>query len=139
MRKKVFGRQLSRSTKSRKALFRGLMKSLIQYGKIETTETKAKSILPEIDGLINFAKEGSTASMRRLYGILGNDKAAVKKLTEETKLFKSRNSGYTRITKLGFRRGDGAQMVRLAWVKDEIIEKKKEKTKKRALVKKKVK
>ncbi|OGM05878.1 50S ribosomal protein L17 [Candidatus Woesebacteria bacterium GWB1_43_5] len=119
MRKKVFGRQLKRSKKTRGALFVGLVASLVKYDKITTTEAKAKAVLPDIDHLINLAKTRSTASTRRLYALMRNDKAPVKKLIEEVapKLM-DRESGYVKIIKLGPRRGDSAPMVRLEWVVD---------------------
>ncbi len=117
MRKKVFGRQLKRDRSSRSALFRGLVKSLIEYEKISTTETRVKAILPDIDHLVNLAKEKSTASLRRLYSELGNDKESVKKLTEKiAPALMDRKSGYTRIIKLVARKGDNAKMARLEWV-----------------------
>jgi len=125
MRKRVYGKQLGRSKKSRQALFRGLVGSLVEYGTISTTSAKAKSIVPEIDGMVNMAKDGSVSAMRRLYASLGNDKKTVKGMSELVKTLSERKSGYVRITKMGVRRGDNAEVVRLTWAKDKPKETKK--------------
>lgn len=127
MRKKVFGRKLGRAVDTRRALFRGLIKSLITYGEITTTDAKAKSIMPDIDGLVNLAKDGSTASLRRLYGQLGNDKKVVKLMVEGVAVSsKNRNSGYVKMVKMGARRGDNAEMTKLTWTDKVEVEKTKE-------------
>ena len=117
MRKKVFGRQLKRGRGSRNALFRALFRALIEYERISTTKARARAVLPEIDHLVNLAKDGSTSSLRRLYAILGNDKDSVKKLSEVlAPRFADRKSGYIRLINLNPRAGDNAEMVRLEWV-----------------------
>jgi large subunit ribosomal protein L17 len=136
MKKNVFGKKLSRERDSRRALFRGLTISLIENGKIETTQAKAKAVLPEIDRIVNLGKDGSTASLRRVYSILGGNSKAVKKLSLVAPKFTDRKSGFTRIVKIGARRGDRAPMVRLEWVENiETIEKKKVVNKKESKVK----
>ena len=120
MKKRVFGRKLSRERDSRRALFRSLTAALVTHGKIETTKAKAKAIQPMVDKLVTLAREGSTTSLRRAYAKLGNDKKTAKRLFEEVgPVFAKRNSGFTRIINLGTRKGDRAEMVRLEWV--EII------------------
>lgn len=137
MKKQVFGRQLSRERDTRRALFRGIAISLIENGKINTTKAKAKAVIPLVDKLVNLSKEGSQASLRKAYSLLGNKSKYAKKLIEEVgPTFPERKSGYTRIINLGTRKGDKAEMVRLEWVK-EII--KKEEKKKKAKAKKAVK
>ena len=124
MKKKVFGRKLGRERDSRRALIRGLVISLIEHGKIDTTHAKAKAMVPEIDHLVNLAKDGSTASLRMLYSQLGNNGKAVKKIVQIVPSMGSRNSGYTTMVKLGPRQGDFAPMVRITWVDDVNIKEK---------------
>lgn len=119
MKKKVFGRQLSRERDTRRALFRGLIRALVEHGKIKTTKAKAKAILADIDKLVNLAKVGTTSANRRVFAYLGNDRVTTKKLLETiAPSFSDRRGGYTRIVPLPRRRGDAAPMVRLEWVKE---------------------
>lgn len=129
MRKKVFGKQLGRNKNSRKALFRALLSSFFKHGKIVTTRAKVDAILPDIDGMVNLAKVGSTASLRKLFADLGNDKESVKNLVAAAPKLGDRNSGYTRMIRLGARQGDNAEMARIEWVVD-VTEKPKAKTEK---------
>lgn len=115
MRKNVFGRQLKRDKNERKALFKGLISSLILHGRIKTTEEKAKAIKGQIDKVITKAKKAKVGTNARLGRYLTND--ALKKLTNEViPSLTGRNSGYTRITRLGQRFSDGASTVILEWV-----------------------
>lgn len=116
MKKKVFGRKLGRNKDERKQLFRLLLRSLIETGRIRTTLGKAKSVQPMIEKLITKTKKATSGSLRRMNAILSDNEAS-KKLTEMTKTrFGHRNSGYTRIVKLGARRGDAAEEVFLEFV-----------------------
>jgi large subunit ribosomal protein L17 len=91
-------------------MLRNLATSLINHGRIETTETKAKRLRPVAERLVSFAKRGDLASRRRVMMQI-TDKSAVHKLfTEVAPLVADRQGGYTRITKLGFRKGDNAPM-----------------------------
>jgi large subunit ribosomal protein L17 len=85
--------------------------SLFLHGRIETTETKAKRLRPLAERLVTFAKRGDLAARRRVIAQL-MDKTAVHKLfTEVAPLVADRPGGYTRITKLGFRKGDNAPIA----------------------------
>jgi large subunit ribosomal protein L17 len=139
MKKRVFGRQLSRERDTRRALFRSLIRALVKHGKIKTTKAKAKAIQASIDKLVNLAKKDSISAKRRVFAILGNDKETTKKLLiEVVPSFLDRSGGYTRIVPLPARRGDAAQMVRLEWVKEiEVKKTKTTKEKTRKTVKKK--
>jgi large subunit ribosomal protein L17 len=139
MKKRVFGRQLSRERDTRRALFRSLIRALVKHGKIKTTKAKAKAIRADIDKLVNLAKKDSISAKRRVFAILGNDKETTKKLLiEVVPSFLDRSGGYTRIVPLPARRGDAAQMVRLEWVKEiEVKKTKTTKEKTRKTVKKK--
>jgi len=91
-------------------MLRNLATSLINHGRIETTETKAKRLRPVAERLVSFAKRGDLSSRRRVMMQI-TDKSAVHKLfTEVAPLVADRQGGYTRITKLGFRKGDNAPM-----------------------------
>lgn len=119
MKKRVFGRQLSRERDTRRALFRSLIRALVKHGKIKTTKAKAKAIQADIDKLINLAKKETVSAKRRVFAILGNDKETTKKILGEiAPSFSDRSGGYTRIISLPARRGDAAEIVRLEWVKE---------------------
>jgi large subunit ribosomal protein L17 len=132
MRKRVFGRKLSRGKGARKALFRSLIRALVKHGKIKTTRAKAKAVQGMIDKMVVKAKKNDLASRRRVFALLGNDKQTARDIfTKIIPLMNSRVSGFTRLIPLPARRGDLAERVRLEWVVD--IEKEidvKEKTKK---------
>lgn len=124
MKKRVFGRQLSRERDTRRALFRSLIRALVKHGKIKTTKAKAKAIQADIDKLVNLAKKDSISAKRRVFAILGNDKETTKKLLiEVVPSFSDRSGGYTRIVPLPARRGDAAQIVRFEWVKEIEVKK----------------
>ena len=92
-------------------MLRNMATSLFLHGRIETTETKAKRLRPLAERMVSFAKRGDLAARRRVLAQL-TDKTAVHKLfAEVAPLVADRNGGYTRITKLGFRKGDNAPMA----------------------------
>ncbi|MER3468205.1 MAG: 50S ribosomal protein L17 [Thermoflexus sp.] len=126
MRHRVAGKTLSRDKDHREALARNLATQLFLHGAIETTEAKAEFVQAYAEKLITLAKRAledpnparQVAARRlaapRLYG-----RQVVKKLFDEiAPRYKDRNGGYTRIYKLGFRRGDAAPMARLELVQD---------------------
>lgn len=101
---KKFGRQAG----EREALLRSLTVSLIEHGKITTSETKAKSLRPMIEKMITKAREANIADVRIIKARLGNNSTATEKLVKEiAPKYVGRNGGYTRITKLGMRSGLG--------------------------------
>ena len=116
MKKNVFGRQFSRNSKQRKALFKSLLNSLVLEEKIETTLEKAKAIRGDADKIIDIAKRGDKKlAVRLLQRSLGN--AALGKVIENLALrFSNRTSGYTRIVKLEKRFSDNARMAIMEWV-----------------------
>jgi large subunit ribosomal protein L17 len=110
MRHRKSGRQLSRSSSHRWALIRNLITALLRDEKIQTTDPKAKELRRWADRVITLGKEGSLHARRQVLGIV-QDKAVVRKLFDTiAPRFKSRPGGYTRIIKIGWRRGDAAQM-----------------------------
>lgn len=126
MRKKVFGRKLSRDRGSRTALFRALVRSMVQHGKIVTTKAKAKAIQPAIEKLVSVSKSKDIAVIRRVFSYLGNDKRTVEILFNNiAKSFQNRKSGFTRVINLPRRMGDFAEMVRMEWTDNIEVESKK--------------
>lgn len=114
MRHAKKGRKLGVEKKVRTALLKSLARSLIVYGKIRTTEPRAKEIRPLVERLITKAKNNTLASRREAEKIL--EKTAVKKLfTEVAPRYEERRGGYTRILKHD-KRKDGAQMVIMEFV-----------------------
>ena len=109
--------QLSRSAAHRKALLMNLSKEVIEHERIETSETKAKAVKPELEKLITLAKRGDLHARRQALSALGQDKFAVHKLFDEVApRYSARDGGYTRILKLGPRRSDSTEMVLLELV-----------------------
>lgn len=113
MRHKVDGRKFDRDSGQRKALFRKLVTDLLDYGKIDTTEAKAKEIRPIAERIITIGKTDTLAARRQVLAYLYDDKVAGKLFSELGKRYAERPGGYTRITKLGTRIGDGAPMARI--------------------------
>lgn len=118
MKKRVFGRKLSRTKNQRQALFRGLISSLLEKGEILTTLSKAKAIKPEAEKLITKAIQGTLTDRRQIHQTLGNN-FLVNRLTDSiAPLFRGRKGGYLRIIKAGARKGDGAEMAKVAFTED---------------------
>ena len=114
------GRKFGRETDQRTALTRGLMRSLFKYKSINTTLAKAKEIRRPAEKLITIAKKGDLASRRLVIArlddqFIGND--LVDNIAPQIK----RNSGYLKIERTGYRRGDNAEMATISFV-DEISE-----------------
>ena len=109
--------RLNRDTKHRKALFRNQLRQLVIYGSITTTGAKAKQLKRLMDKVLYRAKTATPASRRRLHRIFG-DRRVVNVLVDElAPLYPKRNSGFTTLSTVGTRRGDGALMVKLAFIK----------------------
>ena len=124
MRHRVFGRKLGRDVKARKALFKNLINALIEHHEIKTTEAKAKAIKGLVDRFVSRAKKKDLHSRRLVFSFLQNKKMVNKLFEEIAPRFKSRTSGFTRIIKLGRRRGDAAMMVKMEFVEGGKIEEK---------------
>ncbi len=116
MRHKVAGRSLSRSTGHRQAMFRNLVTELLACETIKTTEAKAKEMRGMAEKMITLGKQGGLDARRRMLAFV-YDKSVVDKVFDElAPRFAERPGGYTRITRLGPRLGDGASMVQLELV-----------------------
>ena len=116
MRHRKVGRQLRRTGEQKLALMRGLAMSLIQHGAIETTEAKAKELRPFVEKLITRAKSGTLHDRRQATRHVQQRAIADKLFAEVGPKFQKRAGGYTRILKLGHRKGDGAEMARIELV-----------------------
>ncbi|HET7559801.1 MAG TPA: 50S ribosomal protein L17 [Limnochordia bacterium] len=109
-------RKLGRRTGARRALLRQQVTSLLIHDRIETTETKAKAVRPLAEKMITLAKRGDLHARRQAAAFV-LEPAAVKRLFDEIgPKYAERNGGYTRILKLGPRRGDAAEMALLELV-----------------------
>ncbi len=100
--------KLSRNYNQRKALIRTQLNALIVNGQITTTESKAKLIKPLVDRLITKAKGGSIHARRQLAATLANVSSANRLVDVITPLFTQKKSGFTSLTKIRIRKGDGA-------------------------------
>ena len=104
-------RKLGRDSSARKALLRGIVTSLFQHERIETTEAKAKELRKVADKMLTLAKRGDLHARRQGMAYM-MDEDVVKKLFDEVApKYKDRQGGYTRIIKAGVRQGDAAPMV----------------------------
>lgn len=127
MRHQVAGKKLSRSTGARQALFKNLLTDLFRNERIETTEVKAKVIRSQAEKMITMARRGDLASRRRVYSQLNSTEVAKKLFEEIAKDYQNVKGGYTRIYKLGPRKGDAAPMALLELVQTEKAQEQPEK------------
>lgn len=111
------GRKFGRETDQRRALMRGLMCSLIKYQSINTTLARAKEMRRETEKLVTIAKKGGLANRRLLISRL-NDLAVADLLMDTIAPQIKRDSGYLRIKRTGFRKGDHAEMGEISFVDD---------------------
>ena len=125
MRHAVFGRRLGRDTNQRQALLNNLASSLLISGQVTTTQAKAKFVRPYVEKLITYSQKDKLYLRRILSSRLAPG-AFTKLITEIGPGFTQRSGGYTRIIKLGTRRGDNAPLARI-----ELLSYEKPKDKKR--------
>jgi large subunit ribosomal protein L17 len=131
MRHKRAGFKLKRDVSDRRALLRNLVTSVIDNERIITTIPKAKAAKPLVDKMITLAKKDTLSTRRLAAGFLMTP-ASVKKLFEKLGTrFGQRNGGYTRITRLGWRKGDGAEQAILELVGSELVKRAAERAQRR--------
>ena len=131
MRHKRSGYKLKRDMGSRKALLRGLTTSVLDHERVITTVPKAKAVRPLVEKMITLAKKDSLHTRRQAASFLESP-ATVKKLFETFgPRFGQRKGGYTRITRLGPRAGDGAEQAILELVGSELVKRSEERRKRR--------
>ncbi|MDL1965600.1 MAG: 50S ribosomal protein L17 [Candidatus Desulfofervidus auxilii] len=121
MRHRKKGRKLNRTWEHRKAMFKNMARSLVEYERIRTTLPKAKELRRLTDKLIRFGLENTVHARRKAFRIL-EDRTLVKKLFDQiAPRYKNRPGGFTRVVKLAFpRRGDCAEMAIVEFVQDEL-------------------
>ncbi|HTO85643.1 MAG TPA: 50S ribosomal protein L17 [Candidatus Acidoferrum sp.] len=111
MRHGLRGRKLNRPSGHRRALFANLAAALIKHEQIKTTLPKAKDLRPVVERLITLGKRGNLHARRQVYAVLRNDAVTQKLFGTLAERYKTRNGGYTRVLKAGFRYGDMAAMA----------------------------
>ena len=113
----MFGtRKLGKTSAQRKALLRQQVTDLLEYGKLETTFTRAKEVQPVVEKMITLGKKGGLANYRRALSYITKEDVANKLFKEVAPGYAQRNGGYTRVTRTGPRRGDAAEMAVLELV-----------------------
>ena len=104
-------RSLGRNSAQRRALLRNMTTSVLKYGKIETTEAKAKGVRRVVEKMITLGKQGDLSAYRQALAYLTDEAVANKLFKEIAPGYKERQGGYTRVIKAGYRRGDGTPMA----------------------------
>ena len=111
LRHKISGKQFGRASGPRRAMFRIMVTDLLRHGQIKTTIAKAKAIRPLTEKMVSLGK-GGTLHDRRQAAAFITDKSVLKTVFDDiAPRFQERNGGYTRITRLGVRPGDAAEMA----------------------------
>lgn len=104
-------RKLGRTSSNRKALFRSILTSFFKHGRIETTITKAKEVASKSAQLITLAKRGDLHARRQVLAVLVDEEVTRKLFEEIAPKYEGRQGGFTRIYRVGPRRGDAAEMA----------------------------
>ena len=131
MRHNRSGYKLKRDAGSRNSLLKGLVTSVIQEERVVTTVPKAKAVKPLVDRMITLAKRDTLHSRRQAAAFLETP-AAVQKLFDKLGTrFGQRNGGYTRIIRLGWRKGDGAEQAMLELVDAKLVHRAADRAKRR--------
>lgn len=131
MRHKRSGYKLKRDAGSRNSLFKNLVTSVIEQERIVTTVPKAKAIKPLVDKMITLGKRDTLHARRQAAAFLETP-ASVKKLFDKLGTrFGQRNGGYTRIIRLGNRKGDGAEQAMIELVGSELVKRAADRAKRR--------
>ncbi|MCH8229434.1 MAG: 50S ribosomal protein L17 [Chloroflexi bacterium] len=116
VRHKVSGRQFGRASGPRRAMFRIMVTDLLRHGQIKTTVAKAKEIRPLAEKMVTLAKGGTLHDRRRAAAFITDQRVLKKVFDEIGPRFMDRAGGYTRITRLGVRAGDAAEMAMIELV-----------------------
>ncbi len=104
-------RKLGKPTDQRMAMLRQQVTDFLANGRMETTVTRAKEIAPLAENMITLGKKNTLATRRRALAFITREEVVVKVFDELAKTYADRNGGYTRITRIGPRRGDAAEMA----------------------------
>ncbi len=111
MRHQKSGRKLASDAAHQRAMLRGLAAQIIEHDRIQTTEARAKEVRPLVEKFITLAKRGDVNARRQVLGQINNRDLVHKLFTEVSEKYQDRAGGYTRISKIGPRAGDGASLV----------------------------
>src|ERR1700685_861438 len=131
MRHKISGYKLKRDGGSRKALLKGLVTSVIEHERVITTIPKAKAVQPLVEKMITLAKRDTMHTRRQAAAFLETP-AAVQKLFDKLGTrFGQRSGGYTRVVRLGIRKGDGAEQAIIELVGSELVKRAADRAKRR--------
>lgn len=120
MRHNKAGRRLGRKTSHRDAMFRNMVTSLLDHGRITTTDAKAKEIRVVAERMITLGKRGDLHSIRLASSVIREKPVVSKLFSTIAPRYKDRLGGYTRIIKLGIRQGDAAPLSLIELVEEEI-------------------
>ena len=104
-------RKLGRTSDQRRAMLRAMVTYLLENGQIKTTITRAKEVAPLAETMITLAKQNDLAAYRQALGFITKEDVAKKLFQELGPKYAERNGGYTRIVRIGARRGDAAEMA----------------------------
>jgi large subunit ribosomal protein L17 len=130
-------KKLDRPKSHREAMLSNMAVSLFMHHRIKTTPAKAKALRPLAEKLITWAKRGNLNAHRQVYRVIRNRKIIKKLFGEIAPQLDKRSGGYTRILKLGWRRGDGAEVVLLELLTEKPISEKAEAKEKKGKIEKK--
>jgi large subunit ribosomal protein L17 len=119
MRHQRSGKKLGRDSAHRKALYSNLAGALIEHGRIQTTEAKAKAVRPFAEKMITLGKRGDLHARRQALAALRSNHVVHQHVADVAPRFADRPGGYTRIVRIGPRQGDAAEMVYLEFVDHE--------------------
>jgi large subunit ribosomal protein L17 len=131
MKHNVSGYKLKRNIASRKALFKGLVTSIIEHERVVTTVPKAKAVRPLVDRMITLAKRDTLHTRRQAAAFLETPDAVKKLFDKLGTRFGQRNGGYTRVVRLGWRKGDGAEQAMVELVGSELVKRAADRAKRR--------
>jgi large subunit ribosomal protein L17 len=131
MRHRVGTKKLKRDVGSRKALLRNLVTSVIEHERVVTTVPKAKAVKPLVEQMITLAKRDTLHTRRQAASFLETPKSVKKLFDTLGARFGQRNGGYTRIVRIGPRKGDGAEQAMLELVGSELVKRAADRAKKK--------
>ena len=131
MRHKYAGYKLKRTTSGRDSLMRNLASSEIEAERVVTTVPKAKAVRPLVEHMITLAKQDTLHSRRQAAMVLRTPDSVKKLFDTLGTRFGQRNGGYTRIVRLGFRKGDGAEQAMIELVGSELVKRAAERAKRK--------
>jgi large subunit ribosomal protein L17 len=131
MRHRVGTKKLKRDVGSRKALLRNLVTSVIEHERVVTTVPKAKAVKPLVEQMITLAKRDTLHTRRQAASFLETPNSVKKLFDTLGARFGQRNGGYTRIVRIGPRKGDGAEQAMLELVGSELVKRAADRAKKK--------